>query len=231
MGVGYRMGVSRRLRHRVGMGMILVTGVLVGVLMIVLEGAIWLDVAGVCAVIVCALAAHVVFARRGRRQPESFRDGILLPPRPGYAIEQLAICLVGAAGCAIVGVGSLLAEDGVRRAALLLIGAPGLLVFAGFLAVAIARRRGGLLLEPAGLTTYPFLSRSRTVSWRDVFEVWSDPLWDGWIGLRLRGDEEIKIGITAVAFPAKEVIGLVSRYATTPADRAELTSVERFTST
>lgn len=230
MGVGYRMGVSRRLRHRVGMGLILVIGVLLGVLVLVLEGAVWLDVAGVCAVIACALAAHVVYADRGRRQPESFRGGILLPPRPSYAIELLVICLIGAAGCAIVGVGSLLAEDGVRRAALLLIGAPGLLVIAGFLAVAIARRRGGLLLEPTGLTIYPFLSRTRTVSWRDVFEVTSDPLWDGWIGLRLRDEEEIKIGITAVGLPAKEVIGLVSRYATTPSDRSELASLERFTS-
>jgi hypothetical protein len=212
------------------MGLILLIGVLLGFLVVVLESAIWLDVAGVCAVVVCALAAHVVYAGRGRRQPESFRSGILLPPRPSYAIELLVICLVGAAGCAIVGVGSLVAEDGVRRAALLLIGAPGLLVLAGFLAMAITRRRGGLLLEPTGLTIYPFLSRTRTVSWRDVFEVTSDPLWDGWIGLRMRDDEEIKIGITAVALPAKEVMGLVSRYATTPADRSELASLERFNS-
>lgn len=99
------------------------------------------------------------------------------------------------------------------------------------MAVAIVRRRGGLLLTPEGLTSFPLLSRSRTVLWRDIFEVENDPLWDGWIGLHLRGDEEIKIGITAVALPADEVIGLVSRYATTPADRAELASLERFTST
>lgn len=227
--MGYRMGVSRRHLHRVGLGIALVTGVLIGGLL-VLEHSIWLDVTGGCVVILCALAAHVVYARRGRRQPESFRDGVLLPPRRSYAIELLAICLVGAAGCAIVGVGSLLAENGVRRAALLLIAAPGLLVFAAFLTAAIARRRGGLLLEPTGLTTFPLLSRSRTVSWRDVFDVSSDPLWDGWIGLSLRGDEELKVGIMTVAVPAQEVIDLVSRYATTPADRAELSSLERFTS-
>lgn len=231
MGVGYRMGVTRRFRHRVGMGLVLATGILAGVLIVVLEGDPWVDVAGICAVIVCGLVAHVVFAGRGRRNPESFRGGILLPPRSVYTMELLAICLVGAVGCAIVGAGSLLAGDGVRRAALLLIAVPGLAIFSGFLAVAIARRRGGLLLEPTGLTTFPFLSRSRTVSWRDVFDVQSDPLWDGWIGLSLRGDEEIKIGITAVALPANEVIDLVSRYATNPADREQLTSLERFTST
>jgi hypothetical protein len=231
MGLGDRMGLSRQRRHRLGTGLLLAAGVVVCAYLVALSDSTWLRVAGVCGAIACGVAAHVVYAPRGRREPEAFGGGVLLPRRPGYAAELFSICLFGAAGGGIVGVVSLLAEAGDRRAGALVICAPGLLVLATFMAVAIVRRRGGLLLTPEGLTSFPLLSRSRTVLWRDIFEVESDPLWDGWIGLHLRGDEEIKIGITAVALPADEVIGLVSRYATTPADRAELASLERFTST
>lgn len=212
------------------MGVLLVAGVIACAFLVALSDSTWLQVAGGCGVIACGVSARVVYAPRGRLEPEAFGGGVLLPRRPGYAAELFAICLFGAVGSGIVGVVSLLADAGDRRAGALVICAPGLLALAGFMAVAIVRRRGGLLLTPDGLTSYPMLSRSRTVLWRDIFEVESDPLWDGWIGLHLRGDEEIKVGITAVALPAKEVIGLVSRYAKTPADRAELASLERFTS-